>query len=582
MTLTPTLPPATAVTDADLAADTDPRLIGVNDIRLHPPTARLLHRPVSIDRNRVTSMPSTPPMLGVLLLSSPSYKGMAPLQTALSTSTALLPSTAPSTPNALPIWGTPTSRPLGKSRDLTPLLDAENDVDVPLRPLILPELTPLLDVDPPDRSTAINHPAVGSSATSEVARGPRPNKPPPLSLQPSATAPSHQHLESPTSMDELPPELSDEGDSEEDDASYCSEASSSHNVPLPKTDILGSQPPSLTEDMKLYSQTIHKIASVMELQVQQDQTADSCRFFGHLNRRQTPPLRLAFIPSLLDRIKEAWNKPSSAPLMSCRVDNMYRTHGNGTSFLDRHPLPNSLVVDATQTRTRGRSALTPSNKEGWKLDIIGRRHYSLASFSLHSANYLCAMEAYSRHILLQAAPVLDSLPEEQKAKLSALHEELISLIDFETLAARNMADAAAKQLSNAVYLQRHAWLRTTNIPDDARNRIEDSPFDGGGFLRPQRMSLSTLSSKCGRPRSQLPILLHSHRASTGDSNNTLGKGRTHHLSAEIPGASDRAINPTLTAKITKAHSADLNPLGAMTGTGVIRRQLPSDEMRDLS
>ncbi|KAJ7327161.1 hypothetical protein JRQ81_016920 [Phrynocephalus forsythii] len=417
---------------------------------------------------------------------------MAPLQTALSTSTVLLSSTAPSTPNALPIWGAPMPRPLGKSRDLTLLLDAENDIDVPLCPLILPEPTPLRN-GPSDPSTSSNCPAVGSSATLEVARGPRPNRPPPLSLQQSATAPSHQHLESPTSMDELPPELSDEGNFEEDAASYCSEASSSHNVPLPKTDILGSQPPSPTEDMKLYFQTIHKIASVMELQVQQDQTADSCRFFGHLNKRQTPPLRLAFIPSLLDRIKEAWNKPSSAPLMSRCVDNMYRTHGEGTSFLDKHPLPNFLVVDATQTRTRGRSTLTPNNEEGRKLDIIGCRHYSLASFSLRSANYLCAMEAYSRHILLQAAPVLDSLPEEQKAKLSALHQELISLIGFETLAARNMADAAAKQLSNAVYLRRHAWLRTPNIPDDARNRIEDSPFDGEGlFATTTDKSLDTL------------------------------------------------------------------------------------------
>ncbi|KAJ7307481.1 hypothetical protein JRQ81_009502 [Phrynocephalus forsythii] len=318
---------------------------------------------------------------------------------------------------------------------------------------------------------------MGLSATSTSQGTARPRRPAPILLQPSASQPLHQHQESPTSMDELPPELSDEGDYEDDADSYCSEASSPHNLPAPKIDMLGSQPPSPSEDMKLYSQTIHKIASVMELQVQQDQTADSCKFFGHLNRHQTAPLRLAFIPSLLDRIKEAWNKPSSAPLMSRRVDNMYQT-----TFLDKHPLPNSLVVDATQNRSKGRSALTPSNKEGCKLDIIGHRHYSLASFSLRSANYLCAMEAYSRHILLEAAPVLDSFPDGQKAKLIALHEELLSLIDYETLAARNMAAAAAKQLSTAIYLRRHAWLRTTNIPDDARNRIEDSPFDDGEGL----------------------------------------------------------------------------------------------------
>ncbi|KAJ7320482.1 hypothetical protein JRQ81_019993 [Phrynocephalus forsythii] len=308
--------------------------------------------------------------------------------------------------------------------------------------------------DPSSLSASADRADTGLSAASTTQKGAHSHRPAPILLQPPTSPPLHQHQESPTSMDELPPELSDESDFVGDTDSYCSEASSSHILPAPKTDMLGSQPPSPSEDMKLYSQTIHKIASVMELQVQQDQTADSCKFFGHLNKHQTAPLRLTFIPFLLDRIKEAWAKPSSAPLMSRRVDNMYCTHGEGTSFLDKHPLPNSLVVDATQKRTKGRWALTPSNKEGRKLDIIGRRHYSLASFSLRSAKYLCTMEAYSCHILLQAAPVLDSLPEEQKAKITALHEGLLSLIDYETLAARNMADAAAKQLSTAIYPRR--------------------------------------------------------------------------------------------------------------------------------
>ncbi|KAJ7344891.1 hypothetical protein JRQ81_000841 [Phrynocephalus forsythii] len=323
-------------------------------------------------------------------------------------------------------------------------------------------------------STSADRADARLSVAPTAQKGARSHRPAPISLQQTEAQPLHQHQESPTSMDEFPSELLDKNDFEDENDSYCSEDSSPPNLPTPKTDILGSQPPSPSEDMKLYSQTIHKIASVMELQVQQEQTADSCKFFGHLNRRQTAQLRLAFIPSLLDHIKEVWNKPSSAPLMSHRVDNMYRTHGDGTSFLDKHPLPNSLVVDATQNRAKGCS--------GRKLDIIGCHHYSLASFSLRSANYLCAMEAYSRHILLQVAPMLDSLPEEQKAKITALHEELLSLIDYETLVARNMAAAAAKQLSTAIYLRRHAWLRTTNIPDDARNRIEDSPFDGEGLF----------------------------------------------------------------------------------------------------
>ncbi|KAJ7303267.1 hypothetical protein JRQ81_012205 [Phrynocephalus forsythii] len=288
-----------------------------------------------------------------------------------------------------------------------------------------------------------------------------------------------QRAESPTSMDEQLPELSEYDDNE---CSYCSDSSSPMNLPTPKSDVADTQPPSPSEDLKLYSQAIHKIANVMDLQLLQDDTTDNCRFFGHLNKNQVPPLRLAFIPSLLKRIKEPWSTPSSIPLMSRRVDNMYRTHGEGTAFLDKHPLPNSVIVDAVQNHAKGRSSTAPINKEGRKLDLIGHRHYSLASFSLCTSNYLCAMEAYTRHLLTEILPVINSVPEEQKSKLTAFHAEVLSLIDYETIAAQHLADAASKQLATAIHLRRHAWLHTTNITDDARNRIEDFTFDGEGLF----------------------------------------------------------------------------------------------------
>ncbi|KAJ7324577.1 hypothetical protein JRQ81_017597 [Phrynocephalus forsythii] len=199
-------------------------------------------------------------------------------------------------------------------------------------------------------------------------------------------------------MDEA---LPDPSDYEEEECSCCSDSSYA-DLPTTKSDVADTQPPSPAEDMKLYSQAIHKIAKVMDLQLQQDEEAES-------------------------------------------FDNMYRTHGEGTAFLDKHPLPNSVIVDAVQNRAKGKSAAASSNKEGRKLDLIGRRHYSLASFSLRTSNYLCVMEAYTRHLVTEILPVINTLPEDQKAKLLAFHLEIMSLVDYETIAARNIADAASKQ-----------------------------------------------------------------------------------------------------------------------------------------
>ncbi|KAJ7332790.1 hypothetical protein JRQ81_014970 [Phrynocephalus forsythii] len=272
-----------------------------------------------------------------------------------------------------------------------------------------------------------------------------------------------------------------------DDSDTGAASQSSHGSTISKskhsdTDI--QEKPSFTpiEDFKNYSQMVHKIAQVMGLQVQLPTASNACKFFSHLHKTRQPPLRMGFIPSMLEKAKEAWAKPSSNPLIPRRIDSLYKTHGDGTDFLMKHPLPNSVIVDATQNRGKSHSNTTPSNKEARKLDLIGRRHYSLASFSLRALNYLCAMEAYTRHLLLTFPEFMQHLPEEQKAKAQASYPEVLSLIDYQMITSLHITDAASKQLTTAIHLHHHAWLRTANITDDARNRIEDSPFDGEGLF----------------------------------------------------------------------------------------------------
>lgn len=120
--------------------------------------------------------------------------------------------------------------------------------------------------------------------------------------------------------------------------------------------------------------------------------------------------------------------------MSKRVDNLYRTHEDETKFLHKHPLPNYFIVDATQYRSRNKSTAAPSNKESRKLDIAGRRHYSLASFILRASNYVAAMGAYHRHLWTKVLPFLNTLPDEHHTHINGYHQEALSLARQERFA----------------------------------------------------------------------------------------------------------------------------------------------------
>ena len=77
---------------------------------------------------------------------------------------------------------------------------------------------------------------------------------------------------------------------------------------------------------------------------------------------------------------------------------MYRIHGEEINFLSKHPAPNSVIVHANASKASGRPHVTPTNKEGRKMDGLGRKIYNFQSFLLKICNYQAAMGAYQKHL----------------------------------------------------------------------------------------------------------------------------------------------------------------------------------------
>lgn len=129
-------------------------------------------------------------------------------------------------------------------------------------------------------------------------------------------------------------------------------------------------------------------------------------------------MQLTYVTSLLKLIKQSWPKPSATSQIPRRMEALYKISGTDTDFLTAQPLPNSVVVKSTQYKSRIRVESSPMNKEGKKLDTLGKRQYSYSTFTLRVGNYLAAMGAYQRHLWNKNLPLLTDLPEEARKSLT--------------------------------------------------------------------------------------------------------------------------------------------------------------------
>ena len=224
------------------------------------------------------------------------------------------------------------------------------------------------------------------------------------------------------------------------------------------------------------------MAKALKLDIEKSPPATEDLVFAIVDKDKAPPLSIALIPSLLATIKESWATPATSTQVTRRVENYYKTHGDEANFLAKHPVPNSIIVQSNQSKTSSTAQITPSNREGRKLDVLGRKIYSFTSFLIRVANYQAAMAAYQHQLWERVLPVLHEIPEDLRTPLLNTFEEATNVAKHQLLASRHSADIASKTMTSAITLRRHAWLRSSGINDDAKNRIEALPFDATGVF----------------------------------------------------------------------------------------------------
>ncbi|XP_078233615.1 uncharacterized protein LOC144583550 [Pogona vitticeps] len=251
--------------------------------------------------------------------------------------------------------------------------------------------------------------------------------------------------------------------------------------PLPP-EAANLKPSSPSEDFSSYTQMVGRMAQALKLAIEQSPRREENLIFGDIEAERTHPVSLSFIPELMDLIKEFWDHPANATSISKRTENLYRIHGDNTSFLVMHPAPNSLIVESSSTKTPAKGHPTPTNKEGRKLEILARRMYSMTTFTLRAVNYLVAMGAYQKQLWSRVLPALQMAPDDIRQLCLDTHAEALTVSKYQRLAARHVAEATSKNFASLITLRRHAWLRSANIVEDIKTRVENLPFDATGLF----------------------------------------------------------------------------------------------------
>lgn len=156
----------------------------------------------------------------------------------------------------------------------------------------------------------------------------------------------------------------------------------------------------------------------------------------------------------------------------------YSRKGRNSFFLTPNP---NLMVISSASKIRHQHSI-PSDKEGKKIDGVGRNFYSTGALGIKATSYMACMARYSYALWEQLSDVLDLLFPEQTTKCKFLWKEGMLLGKQLLTLTKHVLDLFAKTVTSAVSLRRHAWLHSMDLQPDTRSIIEDLLFEGEGLF----------------------------------------------------------------------------------------------------
>lgn len=186
----------------------------------------------------------------------------------------------------------------------------------------------------------------------------------------------------------------------------------------------------------------------------QEVTESHSKLVDILHSSTSSRVSLLINEALLDSAKVIWQALTSVPPTCRQADRKYYVPAKDTEFLFYHPPPNSIIVDAVNSKGRQHQfKSTPYDQDWNNLDLFGRKAYSSATLQFCIANYQPLLAKYSYQNYAKLSSFIEQLPNSQKEEFKAIVNEgqLVAKISLQS--ALDVADMVARSMSTAIVMK---------------------------------------------------------------------------------------------------------------------------------
>ncbi|XP_042303393.1 uncharacterized protein LOC121920323 [Sceloporus undulatus] len=263
---------------------------------------------------------------------------------------------------------------------------------------------------------------------------------------------------------------------------------------------------SPSDDVRTFTEHVIKMTNALDIKTAQTEEEASDPIERRVHGRIPTPPAIPLLPSLEKLARRSWEAPASTASSNRKVESLYRIAPANPSWLFSHPKQNSAIVEGSQRSSTPKASLMPSDKEAKKIDALAKKAYFSSALGMRVANYNACMGAYIQWLMEKVSPLIPDLPDDSQNILSEVRDEAHSIGGWLITSARHSTDCSAKSMAAAIALRRHAWLRSSDLNQNARSTIEDMPFDEDGLFHREtdeklnfKYRMRTVAKKHARP-----------------------------------------------------------------------------------
>nr|XP_016851921.1 PREDICTED: uncharacterized protein LOC107983310 [Anolis carolinensis] len=230
-----------------------------------------------------------------------------------------------------------------------------------------------------------------------------------------------------------------------------------------------------------------RLSRALELPVTEANQPLACHLFPEEEQRQAAHSATALPaePYLLRLATAQDIAPSLIGAVPRRSDALYKTDLTSAQWVAKPPRPNSVVTKVMQNKRSAKTHLTPSDKEGRKLEAVGKKVHLGAGLSTRFAHYGAYMAAYQDYLWQKIAPYLEALPQDKSALAKVIQQEGLALAKSQKEMAKDTAEGASRMFAAATVIRRHAWLRASTLSEEGKLLAEDLPVNDKGLFDPE-------------------------------------------------------------------------------------------------